>query len=146
MFALNTHLMLPRRVPSCERHFVSKTLFRIVGPACIAACTWTAVALPADAAAAAAQAPGTSTFTLVPARSIVVANLNNSGPGSLRAAIEDANAGPPGTPTVIGFSVNGIITLASSLPAISSNVTIDATSAPLTTAPSKGPPIRIGLL
>ncbi len=139
MFALNTHLMLPRRVPSCERHFVSKTLFRIVGPACIAACTWTAVALPADAAAAAAQAPGTSTFTLVPARSIVVANLNNSGPGSLRAAIEDANAGPPGTPTVIGFSVNGIITLASSLPAISSNVTIDATSAP--TFISGGPPV-----
>ncbi len=59
-----------------------------------------------------------------------VTSLNDSGPGSLRAAIVSANADISGTPSVIHFSVGGIITLASDLPTISQAITIDATSAP----------------
>jgi hypothetical protein len=57
-----------------------------------------------------------------------VTNLNDSGAGSLRAAITAANGS--GTPATINFAVIGTITLASGLPAISNTVTIDATSAP----------------
>jgi titin len=60
----------------------------------------------------------------------VVSNLNDSGAGSLRAAITAANADASGTATAINFSVNGTITLASALPAITHATTIDATSAP----------------
>jgi len=69
----------------------------------------------------------------------VVSNLNDSGTGSLRAAITAANADSSGTPTAINFSVNGIINLASALPAITHATTIDATSAP--THASGGPPV-----
>src|SRR5579863_7106354 len=57
-----------------------------------------------------------------------VGNLDDSGPGSLRAAITEANTAV-GSPT-IDFAVSGTITLASALPAISNQVTIDATTAP----------------
>jgi hypothetical protein len=68
-----------------------------------------------------------------------VTNLNDTGAGSLRAAITAADADLSGTPTVIDFSVNGTITLASALPAITQAVTIDATSAPAYV--SGGPPV-----
>jgi parallel beta-helix repeat protein len=67
-----------------------------------------------------------------------VANLNDSGAGSLRAAITAANA-DSGSPTVINFSVNGTITLASGLPAITHEVAIDATSE--SSHVSGGPPV-----
>jgi parallel beta-helix repeat protein len=57
-----------------------------------------------------------------------VSNLNDSGLGSLRAAIAAANSS--GSPAVIDFSINGVITIASDLPSISNTVTIDATTAP----------------
>ncbi|GAN79176.1 parallel beta-helix repeat (two copies) [Acidocella aminolytica 101 = DSM 11237] len=63
---------------------------------------------------------------------ISVTNLNDSGAGSLRSAIEAANSG--GGATTITFAVSGTITLASDLPMIKQNVTIDATSAPGATA------------
>lgn len=66
-----------------------------------------------------------------------VTNLNDSGAGSLRAEIAAANAAP--TPSVINFSVNGTINLASALPTISQTVTIDATTAP--TYVAGGPPV-----
>lgn len=66
-----------------------------------------------------------------------VTNVNDSGAGSLRAAITAANA-DVGSPTVIDFAVNGTITLASALPTITHDVTIDGTSAPGFTA--GGPP------
>ena len=72
-------------------------------------------------------------------RSAVVTNLGNSGAGSLRAAIRNADAGPPGTSTVISFAVSGIITLASRLPAISRMVSVDARTAP--GYASGGPPV-----
>jgi len=63
-----------------------------------------------------------STFT--------VTNLDDAGVGSLRHAIGAANADISGTPTVIEFAVNGVITLATALPSISRGVTIDGASAP----------------
>ena len=59
-----------------------------------------------------------------------VTNLNDSGPGSLRAAITVANADSSGTATVINFTVNGTITLNSALPTITQGTTINATTAP----------------
>jgi len=103
------------------------------------------------AAGAAASRPATATATATagtagrpaatPAvpRSIVVTTLSDSGAGSLRAAIQSADAGLPGTSAVISFSVHGIITLASPLPVISRRVTINGASAP--TRVSGGPPV-----
>jgi len=68
---------------------------------------------------------------------LVVSNLNDSGAGSLRAAIVAANAAVG--PDTITFSVSGTINLASDIPAITNNVTIDATSAPTSTP--GGPPV-----
>ena len=56
-----------------------------------------------------------------------VSNLNDSGSGSLRSAILQANA--HGTPSAITFSINGVITLRSSLPPITANIRIDGTTA-----------------
>jgi parallel beta-helix repeat protein len=59
-----------------------------------------------------------------------VSNLNDSGLGSLRAAITAANS-DSGSPTVISFLVSGTITLTTGdLPVITNKVTIDGTSAP----------------
>jgi len=68
-----------------------------------------------------------------------VTNLNDAGSGSLRAAIGEANLDISGTPSVISFSVNGTIALASDLPPISHMIQIDATSAPTYT--SGGAPV-----
>ncbi len=59
---------------------------------------------------------------------IQVTNLNDSGAGSLRQAIIDANAG--GGVDVIEFTVSGTIMLTTELPAISDQVVIDGTTAP----------------
>jgi len=56
-----------------------------------------------------------------------VNNLNDSGSGSLRKAILDANANPG---SVIRFSVNGTIKLSKVLPDILKRVTIDGSTAP----------------
>jgi uncharacterized repeat protein (TIGR01451 family) len=62
---------------------------------------------------------------------ITVTNLNDSGAGSLRAAITDANTGACSSPCTIEFSVSGTINLSSALPAIVvSNLTIDGYTAP----------------
>jgi parallel beta-helix repeat protein len=66
-----------------------------------------------------------------------VDTLDDTGPGSLRAAIDAANLAA--TPLVINFSVHGTITLTSDLPDITRAVTIDATSAPTHT--SGGAPV-----
>ncbi len=126
MLALITHLT--RRGLPAAGSSVSRILCRITGAASIAGCTSAAVVISAGMAAA--QIPGTSTFTSAPSRSIFVTNLKSFGAGSLRAAINRADAGPPRRSTVIDFSVDGTITLTRKLPAISSEVTIDGTSAP----------------
>ncbi|MGE0577119.1 hypothetical protein, partial [Reyranella sp.] len=60
----------------------------------------------------------------------IVTNLNDSGTGSLRAAILASNADPSPTPDRIEFAVSGTINLSSDLPAITNTVQIDGTSAP----------------
>jgi Right handed beta helix region len=111
--------------------------------AVIAAATATAVpslastAAPASAAtpAGAAAPAAAATVTAAP---IVVTTLNNAGPGSLRAAITQAN-GLSAAGVTITFNVHGVITLATSLPAITRPVVIDGTTAP--TWNSGGPPV-----
>jgi parallel beta-helix repeat protein len=61
--------------------------------------------------------------------STTVINLNDSGNGSLRAAIQRVNALHSGN-AIINFTVNGTIALASALPSLTSPVDIDATTAP----------------
>ncbi len=56
-----------------------------------------------------------------------VTNTNDSGAGSLRAAITNANANPGNT---ITFSVAGTLTPSTDLPTITEGVTIDGTTAP----------------
>jgi len=63
-----------------------------------------------------------------------VLNLNDSGAGSLRQAIIDANANAGAD--VISFSVAGTIQLSSALPSVTGEVEIDGTTAPgFTSAP-----------
>src|SRR5579884_1712797 len=65
-------------------------------------------------------------FTTISARAqqtFVVSNTNDSGLGSLRAAITASNTA--GGTNTITFAVGGTITLASELPGITSNVKID---------------------
>jgi parallel beta-helix repeat protein len=77
--------------------------------------------------APAAQALNQPTATT----SVTVSTLDDSGTGSLRAAL--ASASPDDTTQVL-FAVNGTITLASALPAITTTVVLDGTSAPGYTA------------
>ena len=49
------------------------------------------------------------------ATNLVVTSLADSGPGSLRAALEGANAMPPSSYPDISFNVSGVINLASPL-------------------------------
>jgi hypothetical protein len=65
-----------------------------------------------------------------PSGSTKVTNLNDSGAGSLRSAIQTVNAQPAGSSSVITFKVGGEIALASDLPPIVHKVEIDGTSAP----------------
>jgi hypothetical protein len=68
----------------------------------------------------------------LPARaaSFTVTNTNDSGPGSLRQAILDAN-GTTGADTIT-FTLSGTITLASTLPAIADELTIDGSGQSIT--------------
>lgn len=69
-----------------------------------------------------------------------VTNLNDSGAGSLRAAIEASNAGPAGVANTIGFAagLTGTITLDSDLPSVTRPTSIVAGSATIGTAPTVG--------
>jgi hypothetical protein len=89
--------------------------------ACAAACAAT-IAIPAGAAAAQAATAG-GPF----ARTLIVTNVRNAGPGSLRAALSIVNAGSPFSSWRVRFVVRGVVTLASPLPAISRRVSVDAT-------------------
>jgi hypothetical protein len=71
-----------------------------------------------------------ATFTVI--------NLNDSGAGSLRAAIDASNAGPPGVANTISFTVSGTIVLASDLATITNPTSIIAGSTDTGTPPSIG--------
>ena len=64
-------------------------------------------------------ATATATPTPTPAGNIIVTNTNDSGPGSLRQALADANDGD-----TIGFAVSGTIGLTSGELVIDKNITI----------------------
>ena len=75
---------------------------------------------------------------------LTVTTLNNSGRGSLRSAIDKANACKPKDGTTILFSVRGTIFLQGApLPAITSKVTIDATTTPGNPNSAQMPTIEI---
>ncbi len=108
---------------------------RIAGVAGLLAGVFAAVAFTAGATVAQAA----TCVVALSTQTLVVSNLNDAGPGSLRAAILSANATPAGDSTLVTFCLNGTITLASPLPTIARNMTINATSAP--THVSGGPPV-----
>lgn len=60
----------------------------------------------------------------------VVATLNNSGAGSLRSIIRQANKRAKNSVTTVTFDVVGTIVLDSDLPSIKRTITLDATTAP----------------
>jgi len=71
--------------------------------------------------------------------SFTVTNLNDSGAGSLRAAITEANAASPGSPNTINFDpsiAGGTITLQSDLPSITNPTSIVASSTTAGSAPT----------
>jgi parallel beta-helix repeat protein len=122
-------------------------MLRIAAAAALLAGVSAAVTFAAGSAVAEASDCGSPLSTQpqvaggapVSTQTLVVSSLNDAGPGSLRAAILAANASPAGDSTVITFCVNGTVTLASGLPTIARNVTINATSAP--THVTGGPPV-----
>ncbi|HBW19401.1 MAG TPA: hypothetical protein DEH11_10510 [Actinobacteria bacterium] len=133
----------PPRVPGAARAaaarpaaFAVLTAAAAVLTSAFAVLTCAAAVLTPAAAALAARVPGAGQPGW---QSIVVRTRRDSGPGSLRAAIQSADMAPPRTSTIISFSVHGVITLATALPAVTSRVTIDATSAP--GYQSGGPPV-----
>lgn len=71
-----------------------------------------------------------SSSTTPPTTYFTVTNLNDSGSGSLRAAITNVNSAVSSQYSGINFSVAGIIILLSDLPSITNKVLIDGTSAP----------------
>jgi parallel beta-helix repeat protein len=107
----------------------------IAGAAFLATAGSAAVAFPAGAAAAQASAAPALAFS----QTITVISLSDAGVGSLRAAINIANAAPAGNSTRIRFGVKGTVALAAPLPAIARKVSIDATTAPAHV--SGGPPV-----
>jgi hypothetical protein len=103
-------------------------MFSRISAAGLAACMSVAVTIPATAAVP-GSTPASPAHGKTAAPAFVVTSLMSSGAGSLRAAIGAANAAPAQS-AVINFSVRGVITLASRLPAVTSKVTIDARTAP----------------
>lgn len=63
-----------------------------------------------------------------------VTSLDDNGPGSLRSAINGANADTSGTPTEINFAVHGTIVLQKDLPSLTHPTVINGASA-LVTSP-----------
>jgi hypothetical protein len=118
---------------------------RLVGAACLfAGSAGVAAAFPAGlsfppGAAGPAVVHVSDARAVAHSRAVTVTTLSDSGPGSLRAAVEQADAAAAGDSTAIRFMVRGTVVLGSALPAIARNVTIDATSAPGHVA--GGPPV-----
>lgn len=87
---------------------------------------------------------GASPAQVAQAANFVVSNTNDSGPGSLREAIEAANA-TAGADTIT-FSTSGAITLASTLPAISDAAGLTIDGAGQTVTVSGGGTVRVMLV
>ena len=84
----------------------------------VAVCVSVVIAAAPAAVASAAAARGHDGFRPDTTQSETVLTRSDSGAGSLRAAIEAANSAAAGNGDRHHFAVNGTITLASPLPAI----------------------------
>jgi hypothetical protein len=108
------------------------------------------VGFPVSGASASPAAFPASRASAIPARlqvaaasrTIRVSSLADTGRGSLRWAIRQANNTAPGLSTAIDFTVSGIITLLSPLPVISARMVIDGLSYP---GRQRGGPPPIGI-
>ena len=128
MIPFMTRLRYPLTGSSLDNAARSKVTLRIAGgAACLAICAAVAALPPGGAPA---RGHRTSAVTTAFRRVFVVTSLASSGRGTLRSAMTQANAGPPGAGAAIRFRVRGMITLFSPLPAVIRPVTIDGTSAP----------------
>ena len=119
-----------RSRPRTGRSRPRGVLYRMASAAGVAVCASVVTAASPAAVASAATVQRHDGFRPDTTQSETVSTLSDSGAGSLRAAIEAANSAAAGTATDITFSVNGMITLASALPAITNEVIINGTSAP----------------
>ena len=129
MIPFMTRLKYPLARPPADGAARSRIPLRILGgAACVAICAAVA-ALPAGGATS-PRGHRTPAVAAAFSRIFVVTSLASSGPGTLRSAISQANAGPRGASAAIRFRVRGTITLFSPLPAIIRPVVIDGTSAP----------------
>ena len=109
-----------------RRHVLAGVAFTL-----ISASLWSGCASRGPLNAIPPNAVGNSAFEAVasedgalPAIAVAVTNVNDSGAGSLRAAIQAVNT-RHAAHAVITFAVSGTIRLASDLPKIRTNVTID---------------------
>lgn len=84
-----------------------------------------APAVPAGQAAALADAGSGRVGT-----TIAVTTLNNSGSGSLRAAITAANQAGAGTTSTITFGIDGVINLKGALPVLRAEMVVNGETAP----------------
>ena len=105
----------------------------MAGATGVAMCASVVAAASPATVASAATAQGHEGFGRTPRNRRRVSILGGSGAGALRAAIEAADSAA-GNHDGHHFSVNGTITLASALPAITNEAIIAGTSAPTYTA------------
>jgi parallel beta-helix repeat protein len=111
-------------------HAVARVPGRAAGAALVATGVAASGLMFGTAAAAVTRPAGHSNPPPAYARTLTVSRLSDAGPGSLRAAITTVNTSLPGRPALIRFTVRGMITLSSPLPAVSRNVTISGATAP----------------
>jgi len=134
VFSIVTQVRSRRGTIVRKGHFVPRVQAgtRAAGAALVAACVAASGVIAGGvvtAAAATRPAPHSNPPPAY-ARILIVTTLNDAGRGSLRAAITTANTSLPGRPTLIRFAVRGTITLASDLPDVSRNTTINGATAP----------------
>jgi len=117
---------------------ISVVILALLGLA--AAATTPLPLAPAPAPAVVSDQPSaTAAFASVPVKTIYVTRLTDAGRGSLRQALERANASKPRGITVVYFRRRGVIRLRHGLPVIRRTVLIDGNSAP--THHLGGPPV-----
>ena len=90
-----------------------------------------ALVLPATLIAGLPPTPVAGTYTVL--------NLNDSGAGSLRQAVQSANLNKG---SIIAFATTGTIKLSTPLPNISKQATIDGTTAPGYSGSPRQPGLR----
>ena len=117
-----------------RRHVLAGVTFTLIS--LVGASLWSGCASRGPLNAIPPNAVGNSAFEAVgskdetlPAITVAVTNVNDSGAGSLRAAIQAVNT-RQAAHAVITFAVSGTIRLANDLPQIRTDVTIDGSSAP----------------